>query len=160
MFVRKLLKVLHTLSAVGLAGGLGAYMIALHFAPDISSLTEYAALRTSLAAIAKWLIAPSMLVVLVSGLLAMAVFTPYMNAPWVWVKAVSGILIFEGTLGSIDAPAQRAARAAQRAIDGEIPAADLAALVHDEWLAWYTILALSAANVIIAIWRPRFGIKK
>lgn len=160
VLIRKLLKLTHTLSAVGLAGGLAAYMLALSVGPDVGTPAEYAALRTSLAWVSKWLITPSMLLVLVSGLLAMAAFTPYMNAPWVWVKAVSGILVFEATLGAIDAPAQRAAAAAARAVNGEISSVELAELVRDEWGAWYAILGLSVANVIIAIWRPRFGLKK
>ncbi len=160
LFLRKFLKFSHSLAAIGLAGGLAAYMLALAVAPDVTSISEYAALRTSLAHISTWLITPSMLLVLVSGLLAMAAFTPYMNAPWVWVKALSGILIFEASLGSIDAPAQHAAAAAARAVAGEITAEDLKRLVRNEWGAWYAILGLSAANVILAIWRPRFGIKK
>ena len=157
MFIRKTLKIVHTLAAIGLAGGLAAYILVLSSMPESQSLADYAALRISLAKVSKWLLAPSMLLVLVSGLLSIAAFTPYMNAPWVWIKAVSGVVVFEGTLGAIDAPAQRAAKAAERALDGEISAPELAGLIHDEWGAWYMILALSVANVIIGIWRPRFA---
>ncbi|MEM1262056.1 MAG: DUF2269 family protein [Pseudomonadota bacterium] len=160
MLIRKLLKISHTLASIGLAGGLAAYMVALSAAPDISSVEEYAALRRSLALVAEWMITPSMVLVLISGLLALAAFTPYMEAPWVWVKALTGVLIFEATLGSIDKPAQDAAKAAARVVAGELPPDALERLVRNEWGAWYAILALSAANVILAIWRPRFGIKK
>ncbi|MEM8982423.1 MAG: DUF2269 family protein [Pseudomonadota bacterium] len=160
MLIRKLLKITHTLASIGLAGGLAAYMMALSAAPDIGSVSEYAALRTSLALVSKWMITPSMVLVLCSGLLAMAAFTPYMDAPWVWAKALSGILIFEATLGAIDKPAQDAAKVAVQVVAGELPPDALERLVHNEWGAWYAILALSVANVVLAIWRPRFGLKK
>lgn len=158
--LRRLLKFLHTASAAGLAGGLAAYMMVLAYGPTPESVSEYAALRQSLAVVSKWLLMPSMVLVLVSGLLAMAAHYPFMEAPWVWVKAVSGILVFEATLGAIDAPAQRAAASAARAVNGEIDAAELAALIHNEWGAWWMVLALSAANVALAIWRPRFKVSR
>lgn len=144
---------------MGLAGGLAAWMLALSAAPEITSLAEYAALRHSLALVSKWLLMPSMVVALCSGLLAMAVHYPYINAPWVWAKAVTGVALFEAMLGGIDAPAQRAAKASARAAAGEIDAATLAGLVSNEWGAWWAILAICVANVVLAIWRPRFGMK-
>ena len=150
------MKFLHTLSTIGFAGGLSAYMLALSSAPEITSVAEYSALRSSLAAISTWLIVPSMVVVLASGLLAMAVHRPYHNAIWAWTKAASGILIFEETLRAIDAPTQAAAQAAAKTLHGEIDISALPGLIHDEWASWWMILALSAANVALAIWRPRF----
>lgn len=160
MFLRRTLKFLHTASAIGLAGGLAAYMIVLAYGPSPDSLSAYAAVRGSLAVVSKWLLMPSMVGVLVTGLLAMAAHYPYMEAPWVWVKAVSGILVFEATLGAIDAPAQRAAQITANALAGELPASEVAGLMHNEWGAWWMVLALSAANVILAIWRPRFKVPR
>lgn len=156
--MRRFLKFLHTISAIGLAGGLGAYMSVLAAMPEDLSLETFLAVRESLAAVSARLILPSMVVALTSGLLAMAVHFPFHNAPWVWVKAISGILIFEATLGGLDAPAQAAAAAAGRAVTGEIDAAELARLVRDEWGAWWVLLGLSAANVALAVWRPGFGL--
>lgn len=153
--MRRLMKFLHTASAIGLAGGLSAYMLALSAAPDISSVAEYSALRNSLATVSTWLILPSMVVVLASGLLSIAVHRPFHNAIWAWIKAASGILIFEETLRAIDAPAQAAARAAARTMSGEIDIVALPGLIHDEWVSWWLILALSAANIALGIWRPR-----
>ena len=72
---------------------------------------------------------------------------------------MSGILIFEATLASVDAPAERAATAAARAVAGEIEVAELMTLVQDKWVAWWVLLGLAATNVVFAIWRPRFGKK-
>jgi hypothetical protein len=157
--MRRLLKFLHTLSTIGFAGGLAAYMLVLTAAPDVESLSEYAALRASLVPVTKWLLMPSMLIVLVSGLLAMAATPGFINAPWVWVKALSGILVFEAGLSAIDGPIRAAAAASARAVAGEIDAATLAGLVRDEWGAWWALLGLAVANVALAIWRPRFGVR-
>jgi hypothetical protein len=155
--MRRLLKFLHTLAAIGYAGGLAAYMLVLSGAPEVTSISEYAALRAALVPVTTWLLMPSMLVALVSGLLAMAINFSYQNAPWVWAKALSGILIFESTLMAIDGPIKSAATVSAKAAAGEIDAQALARLVEDEWGAWWALLGLAAANVALAIWRPRFG---
>ena len=157
--MRKLLKFLHTVGAIGLTGGLGTFMLVLAAGPELSDVAAYAALRQSLDVVSGWIIVPSMGLVTTSGLLAMGIHFPFQNAPWVWIKAVSGILIFEATLASVDAPASRAATAAASAAVGEIDVAELAALVQDKWVAWWVLLALATVNVVFAIWRPRFGKK-
>lgn len=153
--MKRLIKIFHSLAGIGFAGGLAAYMLVLSTAPEINATSDYAALRTALDAIASWMIMPSMLLVVTSGLLAMALHYPFHDAPWVWFKAATGLLIFEASLMSIDAPAERAAVAAARAVNGEIDTATLAGLVSDEWKAMWALLVLAAVNVILAIWRPR-----
>src|SRR6056297_2520311 len=150
--MRRLLKFLHTMSTIGITGGLAAYMLVLATAPPVESLEAYAAMRESLAMLSKWLIMPSMLIVVLSGLLAIAAHFPF-------AEALAGILVFESTLMAIDGPAQRAAELSEKALGGEIAPAELAGLVSDEWGAWWILLALFTANVVLAIWRPRFGLK-
>ena len=157
--MRRLLKFLHTMSAIGITGGLAAYMMVLAYGPPVESLEAYAAMRESLAIVSKWLILPSMLIVVLSGLLAIAAHYPFAEAPWVWVKALAGILVFESTLMAIDGPAQKAAELSAKAVGGEVDPARLADLVHDEWGAWWILLGLFTANVVLAIWRPKFGLK-
>lgn len=154
------MKFLHTTGAVLLAGGLGSFMLALTFGPGIDDAAGYAALRQSLAGVANWIIVPGMGLVTTSGLLAMGVHHPFQDQPWVWVKAVSGILIFEATLASVAGPADRAAEVARQVMDGELAAAELALRVDDKWVAWWVLMILSALNVAFAIWRPRLGRKK
>jgi hypothetical protein len=131
-------------------------MLVLWAGPPVTSLSEYAAMRNSLAAVSKWLIMPSMLGVIVSGLLAMALNFSYMEAPWAWLKLLSGVLVFEGSLGGIDGPAQAAALLSAQALAGEIDAATLEAGIRNEWVAFWTLLFLSAANIALATWRPKF----
>ena len=90
------------------------------------------------------------------GILSMAVHHPFHNAGWVWAKLLVGFLILESCLATIDAPARDAAEAAARALTGEIDMRALALQVNDRWGAWWVLLTLFAANIAMAIWRPRF----
>ncbi|MEM7081562.1 MAG: hypothetical protein AAF465_02430 [Pseudomonadota bacterium] len=155
--MRRTVKFLHTVAGMGLAGGLAVYIGVLHAAPDHATTIEYAGTREALAFAVKWIILPSMLITVVSGLIAMIVHPPFMDTPWVWVKALTGLLFFEATLASLDAPAQQAAAAMAQAVAGEIDPETLAELVRNEWGAWYMLLGLSIANVALGIWRPRFA---
>lgn len=154
MWKRKLVKILHTLAGAAYAGGIVAYAFIVMAAPEATDISQHLTLRTSLAFVAKWLILPGMVLVLISGLLSMMVHTPFMEQPWVWMKLVSGVLIFEGTLGGIEGPARRARIAAERAAAGELDLVQLSSLMRDEWLALWTLLGLAVANVVIGIWRP------
>lgn len=156
-FAKRTTKFLHTVTGLGLVGGLAAYMLVLWAGPDVSALNEYAAMRQSLAAVSKWLIMPSMLGVIVSGLLAMALHYPYMESGWVWLKMLSGVLVFEASLGSVDGPAKAAVILSQKAQADEIDMATLAAGVRDEWGAFWILLGLAVANIALATWRPRFS---
>lgn len=155
--VKQLLKFLHTAGAIGVAGGLAAFMFVLANGPGPEAVAEYAALRHSLAMLAKWIITPSMVVTVASGLLAMGVHYPFHNLGWVWIKALSGLLIFEATLLSVDAPARAAAEWSKKAVAGDIDATALAGLVDDKWPAWWVLLALFTLNVVFGIWRPRLS---
>jgi hypothetical protein len=99
---------------------------------------------------------PSMLVTLASGLLAMAVHHPFQNMLWVWLKALTGLLVFEAILASVDGPARRAATAARAALDGELNLSELEAAVHDHVVALWILLGLFALNVVLGVFRPRF----
>ncbi|MFK8053993.1 MAG: hypothetical protein AB8F65_13585 [Woeseiaceae bacterium] len=154
------MRFLHTITGLGMLGGLVAYIMVLMVAPDITSIDEHLALRTSLSFVSNWLILPSMLLVLVTGLLAMALNNVYMSAPWVWAKALSGVLVFEATLASIDAPADRALIAVQKAAAGTLDAQELSTLVHDEFVAWWILVGLGVANTAVGVWRPKFGQKR
>ncbi|MFK8032158.1 MAG: hypothetical protein AB8G18_18150 [Gammaproteobacteria bacterium] len=150
------MKFIHTVGAVGLSGGLAAYILVLVSSSDGAATVDYASLRNSLAFVSKWLLVPSMMITITSGLVAVIVNDKYIDAPWVWVKALTGLIFFEATLASIDAPAQQAAVAMAQAVAGEIDAETLARLVRNEWGAWWLLLGLSILNVALGIWRPKF----
>lgn len=152
--MRKLLKMLHTLAAGGLVGGLLAYMILLVAAkPDTPAL--YADLRASIAALSNYLLLPSLALALVSGLLSMAVHRPYLDKGWAWIKAALGILMFKGVLTVVGAKADYAAALSDRIAKGEAPADALDGTLTLEWYTLGVVLAIAVANVVLGVWRPR-----
>ena len=155
--MRKTLKFLHTMASIGFAGGLAA-LIVLHGAlPEPVELERFATLRTAMSAISKWIVTPSTLLVLVSGLLSMAVVPAYQSAGWVWAKLLSGIIVFEGTLIYVLGPMERAGRQARAALAGEFDVALLGATLEPELTSFWVILAVAVANVVLGVWRPRFS---
>lgn len=151
------LKLLHQLGAIGVMGAMACCLILLVTAPQ-DSLAGYAAVRQGIHAITRWLLVPSLAVVLVSGLLAIAANRAYMDAGWAWIKALLGIAMFEGTLLTIQASSRKAAEiAAAAAQSGATDSAALAPLLRTEWAGLWTMLALSFVNILLAVWRPRIN---
>jgi hypothetical protein len=155
--MRQFLKFLHTLAAAGMIGALTSHIILLTLMPEPTSLEQYAALRQGIGAIGKWLLFPSLGLVLVSGLLAMAFSGNYHNAGWAWMKLGLGVVTFEGTLLTVQGPAIRAAEASAKALAGALDPREIDAMVRGEWNSLWVILAIAIANVILGIWRPRFS---
>jgi hypothetical protein len=65
--------------------------------------------------------------------------------------------VFEGTLVAIQGPARREAERAVQALAGEFDPALLGATASAEWKSSLVILGVAVANVVLAIWRPRFS---
>lgn len=154
MFMRKTVKILHSLSAAGLLGGLAAYAVLLVGAPQ-DTPAAYADLRASIAVVSNWLLLPALALALVSGLVSMIVHRPFLDMGWAWIKAVLGILMFKGTLTIVSAKADYAATMAERMARGEAPPDALAELYTLEWGTLAVVGAIAVANVVLAIWRPR-----
>lgn len=154
--LRKILKSLHELGAIGVVGSFGACIVLVWTSPT-DSLIAYAAVRRGIAAIASWLLVPSLALVLISGLLAIAANDTYKNAGWAWLKAVLGVSMFEGTLLTVGASARHAAELSTLAAAGHGDPSELAGVLHTEWGGLWILLALAIANVLIAVWRPRLG---
>ena len=155
--MRKLLKLLHELGAVGVVGSFATCLVLLAGAPaPTRSLIAYAAVRQDIASIAKWLLIPSLALVLISGLLAIAANDGYKNAAWAWIKALLGISMFEGTLLTVGASTRRAAELSALALSGRGDSAELAQILRTESGGLWLLLGLSIVNIILAVWRPRF----
>lgn len=156
MRLRLSLKIFHSLSSAGLVGGLASYMLLLTFAPQ-DSAAAYADLRESISVICDYVLIPSLAVALVSGLLAMAFHTPFMDKGWAWAKALLGILMFKGVLTVVGSKADHAAALARRIEEGETERAVLDAAMKYEWSVLWIVMALTVANVVLGVWRPRFA---
>jgi uncharacterized membrane protein len=154
--MRKAVKILHSLAAGGLLGGLACYAVLLLAAPQHSP-AAYADLRQSIAVISDYVLLPSLAVALVSGLISMIVHRPFLDLGWVWLKALLGILMFKGTLTIVSAKADYAATLSRRIAEGEAPPGALADLLALEWGTLAVVAAIAVANVVLGIWRPRLA---
>ena len=154
--MRKGLKFLHTVAACGLLGALLGYAVILRHGVQ-GTPRAYADMRASIDALCTYLLLPSLAVVLVSGLLAMAAHRPFLETRWAWLKAFLGIATFEGTLVIIHGRARTAAGIAEEIAAGKVEPSALAGVVASEWGGLAVIGAIAMANVAIGVWRPRLG---
>ena len=152
--LRRLVKFLHTLGAAGFMGGMATLAIVVIMAPASVGTPGYAPLMGAMAKIAAWIISPSMVLTVISGLLAMAVNPAFHDVGWVWLKAATGILVLEGGLHVVGPIQEEAKRASSALMAGADPAG-VGRLLTAEVNTLWVLLAVSAANVALAIWRPR-----
>ena len=153
LVLRRSVKVLHTLGAAGFMGAMGAVAVVLVAPPPGGA--PGAPPTAALAQIAAWVVAPSMVLTVVSGLLAMLANPAFYEAAWVWLKAATGILVLEGglhVLGPLQEEAHRGAGGAPTPSDPAVLAGVMTAEANTLWV----LLAVSAANVVLGVWRPFF----
>jgi hypothetical protein len=135
-------------------GSMASLLVLISHAPSPTSLAEYALMRSAMAAIATWIVLPSLVLTLIAGLLAIAVTRGFHNAGWAWVKAATGIVMFAGGLHALS-PIQEEARLSADALAGRLDPATLAGTLEGErWTLW-VLVAVSTANVVLGVWRPR-----
>lgn len=146
-------KALHDLAAIAFGGALAACLVInLQSAP--AAAEGFLAGRQLFAAIAKFILLPSMAVVVLSGLLALASTRAYMDAGWAWLKALLGLSVFEATLVVVGSAGRQAEVTAASAA-GDLTT--LQSLLRSERITLWLLLALCAANVLLAVWRPKMS---
>jgi hypothetical protein len=146
-------KALHEIASISFGGGLAACLV-IDLRTPAASPAEFVAARHAFAAIAQYVLIPSMAVVVTSGLIALAATRAYLDAGWAWVKALLGLSVFEATLvivGSGSKQAELAAAAADPTL--------LDALLRSERNTIWLLIGLSVANVLLAVWRPRLTVR-
>jgi membrane-associated protease RseP (regulator of RpoE activity) len=152
--MKRFLKILHEIGTVGTMGAIAAVLILLVSARG-SSAEQYAVVRLGIDHLARWLLLPSLGLVLFTGLVTMAVHRSFHNAGWAWIKALLGVSVLEGTLGGIIGTARDAAAVSSRVAAGTADSGLLAPILRQEWGALWVILFLSLVNIVLAVWRPR-----
>ena len=150
---RRSLKALHQIAGIAGGGGLAACLV-IGMTANAASPVEFTASRQAIAAIARYVLVPSLAVVLVTGMLAIAATRAFHDAGWAWVKALLGLSVFEATLVTVGASTRQAELAAAGADPGL-----LASMLHSERNTLWLLLALTVANVVLAVWRPRLVVK-
>lgn len=153
--LRRLIKLLHEIGAIGVIGAFAGCLVLIVAAPSDSPVA-YAASRQGVLHLCRWLLVPSLALVIISGLLSIAVNEAYKDAGWAWVKALLGISMFEGTLLTVVSSARQAAELSAQAVTGAGDAARLAQVLRTEWGGLWVLLFVALANIVLAIWRPRF----
>lgn len=144
------------MGAIGLMGAMAALLVLLALAPlPRTALDNYALIRGAMGAVATWIFLPSLALVLLSGLLAIAFNRAFHNAGWALLKLATGILVFEGGFVGIQGPMQEEARRSAAALAGTVDPATLAQSLGAERGTLWVLLAVATANVVLGIWRPR-----
>lgn len=135
-------------------GAMAAFLVAL-LGPQPPSLAGRAAVLETMAGIATWVFLPSLVITLISGLLAMVASPGYLDAGWAWMKAATGILMFEGGFTAVVGPIQEAGRTSAAALAGHADGATVALAIGSERNTLWVLLAVAAANIALGVWRPR-----
>ncbi len=148
-WLRLCAKAAHEIASIGFGGGLVACLVINRMANRASS-AEFAAARQTFAAIAQYLLLPSMTIVVMSGLIALAATQAYPDSTWAWLKALLGLSVFEATLMIVGS----SRRQGELVVSAADPAL-LDALLRSERNTILLLIVLSAANVVLAVWRPR-----
>lgn len=154
--MRRFTKALHEIGAVGVMGALATCVVLVMTAPAAAP-AEFAAVRHGIVMIHKYVYVPALALSMISGLIAIAATNAYKDAGWAWMKALTGVSMFEGSLLTIVGPAKRAAALSAQALTGAGDPAALQQALHTEWSGMWVMLALSTANVVLGVWRPRFS---
>jgi hypothetical protein len=145
------------MGAIGLMGSMASLLVLLALAPPPAELEQYALVRAAMGAIAGWVFFPSLGVMLVAGLLSLAWVRAYHSAGWAWAKAVSGIVVFQSGLIGVMGPMQQEAERSAQALAGKLDPSALAASLTSERNTLWLLLAVSVANVVLGVWRPRLS---
>jgi hypothetical protein len=159
--MRRPLKFVHTVATATLVGALALQLLmSWRYAPGLASGDAIAiGARQVMVDLSRWVLVPSLVVCVVSGLLLMGLNKAFGAAGWVWIKALIGLLLVKGVI-SINDPAARdiAVLVAQGAIASNVDAmAELARLARMEWLGGWLALVLAIAGIGFGVWRPRFS---
>jgi hypothetical protein len=149
------LKFFHEVGTVGAMGAVSIQLL-LSFVAAARPPAEHAVLREVMLILCRGFLLPSLVLVIVSGLLSMGLHRPFQRAEWVLVKALTTPLVFEGTVLAIDAPARGAVKHAASLAAGDLSAAGpLNELLRLERWGLVIALVLYTANIALAVWRPR-----
>ena len=122
------MKLLHELGSYGLVGGLAVQLLLVTLRGaerDLRLVGE----------ITLWVVAPSLLLVILSGVLAMVVRTVYFSKGWVWLKIFLTVPTFYSTLATFPGLAWLEAG-------------------HLSPKLWMSLLA-SVVITFLSVWRPK-----
>lgn len=153
---KNVVKLLHFAGLVGLAGGIMVALV-LASAIDETSPSGAATVHAAIALVGSAVVVPSLIMVLVSGMLLVVARPQLISARWVWLKAALGVVVGAVVLLALQPAFRAAAVMSAGGALGERAIVPLATVVAREYGAAYATLALLLAAGVVAIWRPRLG---
>jgi len=153
---KNLIKLLHYASLVGLAGGIVVSLV-LADTIDATSPSATAGMHAAIALLCGALIVPSMILMLLTGMLLVVARPHLIGARWVWVKATLGVVTGAVILLALQPAVKAAAAMSATGALGEAAPSQLASVVASEHAAAWWTLGLVLFAMVIAVWRPRFG---
>ena len=152
---RNLLKLLHHASLAGLGGGMVVILVLLDTI-DATSPGAVAGMHAAIALVCGGLVVPSLVVLLLTGMLLVVARPQLINARWVWAKAFFGVIVAATLLAGFQPLVNALASMSSTGTLGT-PPGPLANMVETERWAAYLTLANVVAAMAIAVWRPRLG---
>jgi hypothetical protein len=153
---KNLLKLLHYLSLAGLGGGIVVILVLLDTI-DPSAPSAVAGMHAAIALVCSALVVPSMVVMLLTGMLLVVARPHLINARWVWAKAFFGVIVAATILAGFQPLVNALASMSATGALGDAPPGPLSTTVETERYAAYLALANILAAIVIAVWRPRLG---
>jgi hypothetical protein len=145
-------KAVHDIASIAFGGALAACLV-INLTGNPASPAEFVTARQVFAAIAQFVLIPSMAVVVVSGLIAMAATGGYHDAGWAWAKALLGISVFVATVRLVGTSSKRAELAVATTDTGLLDA-----MLRSERNMIWLLIVLCVVNVVLAVWRPKIMI--
>ena len=152
---KNLLKLLHFASLAGLGGGIVVILVLLDTI-DATSPSAVASMHAAIALVCGGLVVPSLVVLLLTGMLLVVARPQLINARWVWAKAFVGLIVAATILAGFQPLVNALASMSSTGALGT-PPGPLADTVETERWAAYLTLANVVAAMAIAVWRPRLG---
>ncbi|MCA3213535.1 MAG: DUF2269 family protein [Burkholderiales bacterium] len=155
--MRRSLKFIHTVGTATLLGTLALQLvIAFRYNALLAGDDAVAAgARQVMVEVTRWVMGPSLVVVIVTGLLLMGLNRSFASAYWVWAKALIGLLLVKAVITVNDPVVHELMALVAQGIAGkEAALAELARLARMEWLGAWLSVALCVAAVAFGVWRP------
>ena len=153
---KNLIKLLHFASLAGLAGGIDVSLV-LADTIEATSPSATAGMHAAIALICGAVIVPSMIVLLLTGMLLVVARPHLINARWVWAKALLGLATAVVVLLALQPAVIAAAAMAATGALGDAALGPLAPVVESENAAAWWTLGMVLIALVVAIWRPRLG---
>lgn len=86
---------------MGVTGAVLCQLVLLQLRPPVADLEGFALYSQALAEISGMVLFPSLGVVVLSGFLSVGINRAFHSAPWVFIKLMFSVLVFESTLAVV-----------------------------------------------------------